>query len=246
MTEDRMEKPEEGQQIIRKTCNRWIVNTGRNLTSVVYFIFFVFFYITTVWAGNIEETIKSYLKEHYPWAEIEIKDLSFDGNIPKGEVKRIYTDKRPPGRSLFTIQYSNGEKLLVTANIKAFDWVVMSRRSQARGYVLSEDDLYRTLMDITKIPRGAIKEIDEATGKALRRSIIGNLPLTGEMLAGGRVVKRGSKVMIIAESPSFVITTTGELRENGYVGSPVRALNLASRKTVKGILIDENTLKVEF
>lgn len=52
--------------------------------------------------------------------------------------------------------------------------------------------------------------------------------------------------MIIAESPSFVITTTGELRENGYVGSPARALNLASRKTVKGILIDENRLKVEF
>lgn len=232
--------------MVRQTYSRWLFNRGRILSYAVFFVLFVFSYVTAIWAGNIEETIKSYLKEHYPWAEIEIKDLSFDGNIPQGEIRRIYIDKRPPGRSLFTIQYANGEKLLVTANIKAFDWVVMSRRSQGRGYVLSEDDLYRALMDITKIPRGAIKEIDEATGKALRRSIISNLPLTREMLAEGTVVKKGSKVMIIAESPSFVITTTGELRENGYVGSPARALNLASRKTVKGILIDENTLKVEF
>lgn len=244
MREDRSQKSEDrGQKSKVRQRTTSLYSVVCVLSSA---LFFVFFYITSVWAGNVEDTIKSYIREHYPWAEIEIKGLSFDSNIPQGEVRRIYIDRRPPGRSLFTIQYANGEKLLVTADIKAFDWVVMSKRSQGKGYVLSEDDLYRTLMDISKIPRDAIKEIDEATGKALRRSIISNLPLTREMLAEGRVVKKGSKVMIIAESPNFVITTTGELRENSYVGSPAKALNLTSRKTVRGILIDENTLKVGF
>lgn len=217
------------------------------LSTAVCFVFLFFFCLTTVYGTeNMENTLKAYLKEHYPWSEIEIRDLSFDGNIPQGDVRRIYIDRRPPGRSLFTIQYANGEKLLVTANIKAFDWVVMSRRPQGKGYVLNEDDLYKALMDVTKIPRGAFKEIDEATGKTLKRSIVSNSPLTKEMFAEGMAVKKGSKVMIIAESPSFVITTTGELKENGYVGSPVKAINLASKKTIRGILIDENKLKVEF
>ncbi len=197
-------------------------------------------------SNNLEDALISYLKGHYPWSEIEIRDLALSGELPKGVIKDIYIDRRPPGRTVFTVQYSSGEKLMVTANVKAFDWVVMSRRPQGKGYVLKEDDLYRSLMDVTRIPRGAIKEIDEARGMSLRRSIIANSPLTGEMLGEGNMVKKGSRVMIVAESPSFIITTTGELRENGYVGSLVRAINLSSRKTIRGILINENTLKVEF
>lgn len=248
MTEDKRQMSEEGEKSVRqRTDNRGIVKRGSGSFSVICFVFFLFYYLTAVYGTeNIEETLKSYLKENYPWAEIEIKDLSFNDQIPQGEVSQIYIDKRPPGRSLFTIQYKNGEKLLVTANIKAFDWVVMSRRPQGKGYVLNEDDLYKTLMDVAKIPRAAIREVDEALGKTLRRSVMANSPLTKEMLAEGVAVKKGSKVMIIAESPSFVITTTGELRENGYVGSHVKAFNLSSKKTIKGILIDENTLKVEF
>lgn len=213
---------------------------------ITFFLFFVFFSLSAAYGAGIEDTIKAYLKEHYPWAEIEVKDLSFDGSIPQGEVRRIYIDRRPLGRSLFTIQYANGGRLLVTANIKAFDWVVMSRAPLGKGYVLSKDDLYKALMDVTKIPRGAIRDTEEAIGKTLRRSIIANSPLTIEMLAEGIGVKKGSRVMIIAESPSFVITTVGELKENGYVGSTVKAINLASKKTIKGILINENTLRVDF
>lgn len=197
-------------------------------------------------SNNIEDALRSYLKGRYPWSEIEIRNLAISGEIPEGVIKDIYVDKRPPGRIVFTVQYSNGKKILVTANVKAFDWVVMSRRPQGKGYLLKEDDLFRSLMDVTKIPRGAIKEIDEARGMSLRRSIIANSPLTQEMLAEGNIVKKGSRVLIVAESPAFTITATGELRENGYVGSLVRAINLSSRKTVRGILINENTLKVEF
>lgn len=246
MREDRRRSEDRDQIVGKLRDNKGIVDNWQILSFITLFLFFVFFSLSAVYGAGIEDTIRAYLKEHYPWAEIEVKDLSFDGNIPQGDVRRIYIDRRPPGRSLFTIQYANGEKLLVAANIKAFDWVVMSRRPQGKGYVLNEDDLYKALMDVTKIPRGAFKEIDEATGKTLKRSIVSNSPLTKEMFAEGMAVKKGSKVMIIAESSSFVITTTGELKENGYIGSPVKAINLASKKTIKGILIDENKLKVEF
>lgn len=197
-------------------------------------------------ASEPEDSIRAYLKSHYPWAEIEVYDLSVKENISQGEIRKIYIDRRPPGKTVFTLQYENGEKILATANIRAFDWVVMSRRSQPKGYELKEEDLYKTLIDVTRIPSGAIRDIDQAKGRILRQTILANTPLRKEMLAEGRAVKKGSKVVIIAESPSFVITTSGELKENGYVGTTVKAINMTSKRTVKGILIDENLLKVEF
>lgn len=197
-------------------------------------------------SNNIEEALRSYLRENYPWAEIEIKDLSFSSTPPQSEIKDIYIDRRPPGRTVFTIHFKSGEKVLATANIKAFEWVVMSKRPQGKGHMLKEEELYKTLMDVTKIPRGSIKDINEARGMLLKRSIIANAPLTQDMFSEGNMVKKGSRVTIVAESTSFVITTIGELKENGYVGSSVKALNLASRRMVKGILINENTLKVDF
>jgi len=197
-------------------------------------------------AGDIEETLRNFVKEHYPWEEIQISELSSNNNLLQEEIRHIYIDRRPPGRTVFTIEYRDGRKALVTAYIRAFDWVVMSSRPYGKGHVIEGDDLYRVLMDVTKIPRGAIRETQDAVGKTLKRSIIANSPLVQEMLADGSAVRKGKRVNIIAESPYFVITTSGELKENGYVGSPVKAINLASKKTIKGILIDENTLKVEF
>lgn len=197
-------------------------------------------------SDNIENALRTYLKEHYPWPEIEIKELYFNRDIPQREIRDIFIDRRPPGKAVFTIHFKDSEKVLATANIKAFEWVVMSRRPQGKGYILNEEDLYRTLMDVTKIPRGAVKEINEAAGMTLRHSIIANSPLTKDMLAAGGIIKKDKRVVMVIETPAFVITSTGKLMENGYIGSLVKAINTESGKTVRGILINENTLKVGF
>jgi flagella basal body P-ring formation protein FlgA len=66
------------------------------------------------------------------------------------------------------------------------------------------------------------------------------------MVSDTAVVKRGHKVTLVIESPSFIITTLGEIKENSSVGSHVKVLNLASKKIISGTLTDENTVKVEF
>ena len=42
------------------------------------------------------------------------------------------------------------------------------------------------------------------------------------------------------------IATSGETRENAYVDDVVKVVNLASKKTVTGILVDENTVRVDY
>jgi flagella basal body P-ring formation protein FlgA len=80
----------------------------------------------------------------------------------------------------------------------------------------------------------------------LARSIVANVPVVDTMVSDKSTVKRGHKVTLVIESPSFIITTLGEIKENSSVGSHVKAVNLASKKVISGILMDGNTVKVEF
>jgi flagella basal body P-ring formation protein FlgA len=193
-----------------------------------------------------EAVLKAHVKETYPWAEIEIDDLLLSNKLPDEQPLKIATEKGPPGKTVFTMEFKNGKKIIATANIKAFDWVVMSIRGFRKGYYLQKNDVFAKLMDVTRIPKGAIRNTEQVIGKPLTRSIVANAPVVDTMVSDTAVVKRGHKVTLVIESPSFIITTLGEIKENSSVGSHVKVLNLASKKIISGTLTDENTVKVEF
>ena len=196
---------------------------------------------------NIEDTLKIYLKNNFPWAKIEIRDLICGTEIPEGPPEKIFVEKGPPSRTVFWLEFKNGKKITVTANVKAFDWIVLSRRALRKGYCLQRDDVYVTLMDVTRIPGNAINDTAKVTGRVLTRSIIANMPIVDNMIMMETImVKRGQPVVILAESPVFNITTKGEIKENSYVGGFVKVINLTSKRLITGLLIDENTVKVEF
>jgi flagella basal body P-ring formation protein FlgA len=193
-----------------------------------------------------EVVLTAHLKENYPWAEIQIDDLLTSDALPDEKPSKILVEKGPPGKTLFTMEFRNGKKITATGNVKAFDWIVMSGRAFRKGYCLQGDDVFTKLMDATRIPKGATTNADQVIGKTLARSIAANTPLVDTMVSGKPVVKRGHKVTLIIESPSFIITTLGEIKENSSVGNHVKAVNLASKKVISGFLMDENTVKVEF
>ena len=155
-------------------------------------------------------------------------------------------EKGPPGKTAFTMEFRNGMKMTATGSVKALDWIVMSARAFRKGHNLQKDDVFPKLMDVTRIPKGAIKNAEQMIGKPLTRSIVANAPLVDTMIADMPLVKRGRKVTLVIESPSFIITALGEIKENSAVGNRVRAVNLASKKVINGLLLNENTVKVEF
>lgn len=195
---------------------------------------------------NPETILKTYMKDNYPWAEIELHDLIITGEPPMEPPVKINVEKGPPRKTVFAMEFRNGLEITASANVKAFDWIVMSGRAFRKGYNLKKDDVYVRLMDVTRIPKGALKSPEQAIGKTLTRSIVANTPLLDNMVSDIPVVKRGRRVILLVESPSFIITTVGEMKENGYVGSQVKVKNLASKKVISGLLMDENTVKVEF
>jgi len=193
---------------------------------------------------DLNSILKTYLKKNFPWAEIEVSDLKESEEL-SDLPERILIQQGPPGKTVFLLELRNGKKVNAAANVKAYDWIVLSSKALRKGHYLQHTDVYSTLVDITKIPRGAISRVDHVVGKQLTRSINGNLPVVDIMVREQMLVKKGQIVFLVVESPSFTIRTTGEIRRNTYVGSHAKVINLASKKVISGVLVDENTVKVE-
>jgi flagella basal body P-ring formation protein FlgA len=192
------------------------------------------------------EILRTYVLEHRPWADVEVRNLALSADPPAGGPRRIVVERGLPGRTVFTMEYGDGVTVKATADVVAFEEVVASARPLSRERPLTEGDVCLVRMEMESIPAGAVTDLRAVVGKTLTRSIGANLPIVGRFLAGSPLVKRGGKVTLLIETGRIRITTTGEIRDNAYVHASVRAVNLASRNTVTGILIDENTVRVDY
>lgn len=192
------------------------------------------------------EILRTYVLEHRPWVDVEIRNLAMSTDPPAGIPRRIVVERGLPGRTVFAMEYGNGVTVKATADVAAFEEVVASARSLSKERPLKEGDVYLMRMEVENIPTGAVMDLQAVVGKTLTRQIGANLPIVDHYLAGSPLVKRGGKVTLLVEANGIRITTTGETRDNAYVHASVRAVNLASRKTVTGILIDENTVRVDY
>ncbi len=194
---------------------------------------------------DVEGMLHSELQARYPWSKIEIESLSI-GDAADGPFKGLMIEKAPPGRTVFSVEGSGGRRVRGVAIVKAYDYVVMPGRAYGRGYSLEADDVYMTLMDVTRIPRGAIRDTEEAVGKSLTRSIVAGRPITQAMVSESELVKRGRRVTIVVEAGPLSATASGETKENAYIGDTVKVMNIESRRVVSGRLTDGNTVKVIF
>lgn len=192
------------------------------------------------------ELLRQYLKDNYPWEEIELKDLRLSGEYPGTAPEVIVVEKAPPGRTVFRLRFEDGSTMKATARVSAFDRVVKTRRPFRKGHNLGRADVYETLMDVRRIPRGALKSFRSVVGKKLTRSVIANMPVVDRMVSDSAVVKRGQKVVLVLRSEGFKIEVTGEMKSNSRVGSYVKAVNPVSKKVITGLLVDESTVEVEF
>lgn len=198
-----------------------------------------------LYAGSdLASQLKIFLKKQYPWSEIELNDLRLSAEAPAGSPKQIVVEQGPPGKTTFALTYADGKKVHASASVKAFDRVVVSRRALAKDTLLQKEDLYLVSMEVGRIPKGAARTEEELLGKRLSRNIGMNVAIATNMLNDTSLVKKGQKVLLIAEDRGFSVKAPGELQQNGTVGEYVKVINLASHKAIIGLLVDERTVKV--
>lgn len=231
--------------------NQYSANRGKGRFAVCCFLFAIHLsLVTSVFAAEsssgLEDQLKTYMQDNYPWTIIEISNIRTSGDMPTKAPDNIKVIRGPLGNAVFSFGFKNEHSITVEAGVTAFDSIVKSQRSLSRGHVVTDEDIYAHVMDITRIPVAAVRDSEEIIGRPLKRSINANIPITGDMIEKSQIVKKGSKVTLLIEGRGLSIATSGKLKEKGFVGETVKAANMLSMKEVSGVLIDENTVKVEF
>ncbi|MBI5408118.1 MAG: flagellar basal body P-ring formation protein FlgA [Nitrospirae bacterium] len=237
MREGRRQKSED------KKLRRWEVKL--NFFFLLFTVHCSLFTAGFAASWSPEEVLQTYLTDNYPWKKIEVANVRITGNIPDNAPYTIVVEKGPLGKGVFTFVFENEKRAVVKADVRAFEDIVKSKRPFKKGYVLQDEDVYLAEIDIGKMPKNSVADPGAIIGKPLRRSINANKVLAEDMVEKSEVVKKGKKVSLLINMEGLNITAAGETKEKGYVGMPVKAINLSSKKEVRGVLIDENTVKVE-
>ncbi len=194
---------------------------------------------------KIEGLVRDHLLTHYNSEEIRIEGLKYPDILPE-EVSEIETEERLDGLTLINFKLRDGKTIKTTAKVIPLSRVVVAKDFLKKGHLLKEDNLEVRFVVKGRIPHDALKDTGELIGLILTRSIAKGTILTSQMVTREHVVKKGSRIMIVIETPGFRISMPGELLKSTRPGEPAKAINLQTKKTVSGILLDKDTLMVEF
>jgi flagella basal body P-ring formation protein FlgA len=203
---------------------------------------FIIAAVTFSWSPEV--VIRDYLKYNYPWPEIEVKPVINNLELPKVPPKKIFILKGLPGRTTFLLRFPTGESIEYEAMVKAFDWVIKSRRSIGRGEVIGKEDIYKALQSIKHMPKGSVIKEDIVVGKVLKRSIPANYTITEENIENIHAIKKGQKVILLFDNGHLRITAKGVAKEDGFIGENIKVLNTSSKKQIEGKIIDNQTIMV--
>ncbi|MBR5162871.1 MAG: flagellar basal body P-ring formation protein FlgA, partial [Schwartzia sp.] len=89
-----------------------------------------------------------------------------------------------------------------------------------------------------------LTEADEIVGKVLSRSLSIGAPLWRTMLKTPVLMKAGAPVTILSRVNGVEVKMDGLALEAGRAGDIIRVKNTASRKVLRGRVIDEVTVEI--
>jgi flagella basal body P-ring formation protein FlgA len=101
-------------------------------------------------------------------------------------------------------------------------------------------------MDVSRLPADTVFAYEDIAGQRARRSIGPQRALRKDQFEFPPAVKRGDRVIIVAESSGLRITTIGEVQDTGRIGERVRVVNLDSNKTLYARVLDARTVRVQY
>ncbi len=206
-------------------------------------------------AKEIEEMAKACILKHNPKGKIETIQLKAPSDLILPVGKITYRCLEPAQGTyigsfslplVFSVNGKDEAKTWVIAKVKTKISVVVTTRSLRRNEVITAQDVRIEKRTLDRIPVDLISDPKEVIGKETKYFLKMGEVLTKNKIKRVPIVKRGSKVTIVAESPVLRITAPGMAKEDGCKGDMIKVLNLTSKKTIYAKVIDAHTVKVEF
>jgi flagellar basal body P-ring formation protein FlgA len=212
---------------------------------------------STITSGVIEERAMEFVVDQIPWdpeaTDVKIVYKGKDITVPQGIIdmnfdlphRRVRMGRFPVAVKI-TVNNILQKKLRLTAHVTHYSPVIKTIRSVNRGEILTKGDVAIEVVPSNRILRNAMTSLDDVVGnQAIRNMGMGRV-VTVNSLRKPTLVKKGDQVTLIAQNGGMKITAPGIVREKGFKDSLVQVLNIQTKKTVYGMVMDSKTVKVNF
>ena len=211
----------------------------------------------TIKGEVIESRAMEFVADHIPWdpdaTEVTIDYRGKDIVVPAGRVdmnfdlpSRRVRMGRFPVTVRITVDNILQKRLRLTAHVIHYSPVVKTLRRINRGEILTERNVAIEVVPSNRIFRNAMTSLDDVLGNQATRNMGMGRVVTANSLDKPTLMKKGDRVTIVVQSGSMKITAPGIVREKGFKDSLVQVLNIQTKKTVFGMVMDSKTVKVNF
>lgn len=156
----------------------------------------------------------------------------------------------PGGRTLGNITVGvrcGGVKpwsLYVQASVEAMATVLVSARPLGRGEVLTEADISAEEKDLAKLTGGYLTDPREVVGMSVKRAVRAGQTLTPALLQARVVVRRGERVVILAQAEGLEVRMEGVALADGAQGQVIRVRNSGSKREIEAVVVAPGVVQV--
>lgn len=205
-------------------------------------------------APKAEAVLKQYVLKHSPWqsANVELRVVGFSPvALPAGAV--AYRVLKPnqgitPGTTHFLLALDvagkEQQRLWIKTEVRVFEEVVVSSAPLAARNLIYAKDVRLDRRDVSSLHARPFKRIADVAGQQVSRSIDINEILTEKSVDRPTLMRRGAPVTLIYETGALRVESPGLTVEPGKIGDTIQVKNPSSGKLVRGVVIDERTVRV--
>ena len=153
---------------------------------------------------------------------------------------------RLPGRATVLVR-CDGPKpwtLYVQGKVEVFEQVLVAARQLSRGRLIQSGDLKRVERAVSGLTSGYFTDAERLVGMKVKRPIRSGTPVAGHMVEQRKLVRRGERVMIRAESAGVRVSMAGKALTDGAKGDVIEVKNLSSKRTVEAVVASPGQVRV--
>lgn len=187
---------------------------------------------------NLADLIKRIA--NWQW-DVEVQAL---GNVPSGRI--VGPSSIIPGTASTTLKFRDelGQDKSLPVRLAWYQPVVVLARSLNRGELITPDDVGVRSIRITR-PDVYASSVEDVVGKCLRKAQPQGEPILLSLVEFADVIQRGTIVTLyVLMKGGLLVESKGEALQDGRMGESIRVKNLASKKTVIGIVRSPTRVEV--
>ncbi|MDF2965534.1 MAG: flgA [Rickettsiaceae bacterium] len=194
----------------------------------------------------VKEALKSSLSSKVNKIDVEYDYLNNQiGQTATPSFVRVTRVVQKHGTFNARIYYIDNTAKEISGRYRAYTEVPMVKRYIKRGEVVSEEDLGRSTVDITRSEHNVISNTEQVVGLQARHDLQPGYTLKISDLSRPTLIRENDEVTILYKASSIEVKATGLALKAGGLGEAIKVKNERSNKVITGVIVGRGVVQVK-